>query len=62
MVADHQDLCVLGGIVHPEDAEQFDDAADQAVEESATAGSVAEPVLPGQGGDRVNGPFRLGSV
>jgi hypothetical protein len=28
LVAEHQDLCVLGGVVHPEDPEQFHHAAD----------------------------------
>jgi len=31
------------GIVHPEDAEQFDDAADQAVEESARQEASPNP-------------------
>ena len=44
-MAEHQDLCVLGGVVNPEDPVQFDDAADQAVEElSATGGGLTEPV------------------
>ena len=41
LVAEHQDLCVLGGVVHPEDPEQFDDAADQAVEEAERHGRGA---------------------
>jgi hypothetical protein len=45
LVAEHQDLCVLGGVVHPEDPEQFDDAADQAVEEAERHGRGASPSL-----------------
>ena len=46
MVAEHQDLCVLGGIVHPEDPEQFDDAADQAVEEAERHGRKRRRTRP----------------
>ena len=46
LVAEHQDLCVLGGIVHPEDPEQFDDAADQAVEEAERHGRKRRRTRP----------------
>ena len=41
LVAEHQDLCVLGGVVHPEDPEQFDDSADYAVQEAERHGRGA---------------------
>ena len=46
MVAEHQDLCVLGGIVHPEDPEQFGDAADPAVEEAERHGRKRRRTRP----------------
>ena len=41
LVTENQDLCVLGGAVHPEDPEQFDDAADQAAEEGGRETSLS---------------------
>jgi hypothetical protein len=46
LVAEHQDLCVLGGIVHPEDPEQFDDTADQALEEPERHGRKRRRTRP----------------
>ena len=46
LVAEHQDLCVLGGVVHTEDPEQIDDAVDQAVQEAERDGRRAALSLP----------------
>ena len=37
-MAEHEDLGVLGDVVHPMDAHELDDAADQAVEEAERHG------------------------
>ena len=60
LVAQHEDLCVLGEGVHPVDPEHLDDASDQAVEEAEGHGAGASSsgasflVKPR---DRANGPF-----
>jgi hypothetical protein len=46
LVAQDKDLWILGGIVHPEDPEQFDDAADQAVEKAERHGRKRRRTRP----------------
>ena len=43
LVAEHEDLGVLGHRVHPVDADRFEDAVDEAVEEGERHGRRASP-------------------
>ena len=43
LVAEHQDLRILGDGVHPVDAQELDDATDQAVEEAERHGVAGSP-------------------
>jgi hypothetical protein len=38
LVAEHEDLCIFGDRVHPEDVEHFEDASEEAVEEGERHG------------------------
>jgi hypothetical protein len=61
LVAEHEDLGVLGGCVHAVDAEHFQDAPDETVEEGERHGGRASPSsFPlVKLARRVSGPFRL---
>ena len=63
LMAQHEDLGVLGHGVHLVDADRLGDATDEPVEEGERHGSasLAEPIVPGQASGRVNRPFRLAS-
>ena len=43
LLAEHQDLGILGGGVHPVDAHEVDDTTDQAVEEAEGHEAAASP-------------------
>ncbi len=53
LVAQHEDLRVLGDVVHPVDPDQLDDASDESVEEaeghgagaSSSASCLVKPVI-----------------